>query len=137
MVCVHCGQETKVVNSRLQSRLNQVWRRRKCLACGAIFTTEEKIDYASSWVVRSRSGKLSPFSRDKLLVSLFRSLGHRKNALNSAAGLTDTIMNKLMPLVQKGALDSSQIAQTAQVALNRFDKAASVHYQAFHASSRS
>jgi hypothetical protein len=31
-----------------------------------------------------------------------------------------------------GAVSSRDIAQVAQVALNRFDKAASVHYQSFH-----
>ena len=134
MVCIHCSGNTQVVNSRPQRRSNQVWRRRRCLTCGAIFTTEETIQHASSWAVRgaSASGRLRPFSRDKLLVSLLRSLQHRKDALDNAAALVDTSMNKLAPQAQNGVLTSSQIAQTVQVALNRFDKAASVHYQAFH-----
>lgn len=132
MVCMHCGEKTHVINSRPQRRLNQVWRRRKCLSCGAIFTTEESVQYASSWAVRSSSGRLSPFSRDRLLFSLVRSLQHRKDALSSASSLTDTVLHKLRPLGADGTVDASVIAQTAQVALNRFDKAASVHYQAFH-----
>jgi transcriptional repressor NrdR len=132
MVCIQCGGETAVTNSRHQKRLNQVWRRRHCKSCGAIFTTEESASYGGSWTVQGHSGTLSPFSRDKLLLSLHRSLQHRKSALNDASALADTVIKKLSGLAKEGRLESQQIKQAAQVALNRFDKAASVHYAAFH-----
>lgn len=132
MVCIQCGGETAVSNSRHQKRLNQVWRRRLCKSCGSVFTTEESADYAGSWAVQSHSGTISPFSRDKLLLSLHRSLQHRKSALNDASALTDTVIKKLSNSIKEGRLESQQIKQAAQVALNRFDKAASVHYAAFH-----
>ena len=69
MVCLQCGSETKVVNSRLQKRSNQVWRRRQCSSCQSIFTTQETADYSSIWLVKHSSGKLVPFSRDKLFLS--------------------------------------------------------------------
>jgi len=112
--------------------LNQIWRRRKCLQCGAIFSTEETATYAGAWAVRSPSGALQPFSRDKLLLSLHRSCQHRKTALSDASALTDTVIKKLLNSVQDGVVDSQAVLQISQVALNRFDKAASVHYQAFH-----
>ena len=132
MVCIQCGGETSVSNSRHQKRLNQVWRRRLCKKCGAVFTTEESADYGGSWAVQGRSGTLSPFSRDKLLLSLHRSLQHRKNAVQDASALADTVIKKLSSLVTGGRLESQQITHAVQVALNRFDKAASVHYAAFH-----
>jgi transcriptional repressor NrdR len=132
MVCLHCGSETQVVNSRPQQRSNQVWRRRQCHKCGAVFTTTETAQYGGSWAVRSKSGRLSPFSRDKLFVSLYKSCGHRKTALNDASALADTVINKLAGLVSGGTVDSKAVAQVVQVALNRFDKAASSHYQVFH-----
>jgi transcriptional regulator NrdR family protein len=132
MVCIQCGGETTVSNSRHQKRLNQVWRRRHCKSCGAVFTTEELASYGGSWAVQSHSGGLSPFSRDKLLLSLHRSLQHRKNALNDASALADTVIKKLSALVNGGQIESQQIVHAVQVALNRFDKAASVHYAAFH-----
>jgi len=73
-----------------------------------------------------------PFNRDKLLLSLYRSLEHRPKSLVDAAALTDTVINKLRFLTTGGLLATKQITQTAQVALNRFDKSASVHYQANH-----
>lgn len=75
---------------------------------------------------------LQPFNRDKLFLSLYNSLQHRPTALADAAGITDTVIKKLLTTVQLGLLQPSQIIQAATVALHRFDTAASVHYQAFH-----
>ncbi|HEY5442499.1 MAG TPA: ATP cone domain-containing protein [Candidatus Saccharimonadales bacterium] len=88
---------------------------------------------ATAWAVRHPSGRIEPFSRDKLLLSLYKSCEHRKTALSDAGSLTDTVMHKLREPAGNGIVDSRQIAQAAQVALNRFDKAASVSYKAFHA----
>jgi transcriptional repressor NrdR len=132
MVCVHCGSNTRVTNSRHQKRLNQIWRRRLCKTCGAVFTTEETASYNRSWVVLSPSGALIPFSRDKLLLSLHRSLQHRPEALSDASALADTVIKKLLTIVNDGRLETQRIRTTVQVALNRFDQAASTHYAAFH-----
>lgn len=98
-----------------------------------VFTTEETVDYSGVWTVRNQAGALEPFSRDRLLTSLLRSLQHRKTALADATGLTETIISKLAAQVQHGTLQSTQIIRVTQVALNRFDGAASVSYQAYHA----
>jgi transcriptional regulator NrdR family protein len=80
------------------------------------------------------AGRYEPFSRDKLLLSLYKSCEHRKDALSDAASLTDTVIKKLLTQVQNGVINRTHIIQVVQVALNRFDKAASVHYTAFHKS---
>lgn len=133
MVCVHCGGKTAVTNSRHQKNANQVWRRRSCQNCGAVFTTEESAAYSGAWAVQSPSGAISPFSRDKLLLSVYESLKHRPEALNDAAGVTATVIHKLSGVAQDGRLDARSIQNAAQVALHRFDKAASAHYELFHA----
>jgi len=132
MVCIHCGAKTHVINSRGQKRHNQIWRRRACFACNAVFTTSEAAVYEAAWVVLLRNGALQPFSRDKLFLSLYESCKHRKTALADASALTDTVIKRLSQLVQSGRLEARTIAHSAQVALHRFDTAASVHYQAFH-----
>jgi transcriptional regulator NrdR family protein len=132
MVCVHCGHNTRVVNTREQKRSNQVWRRRQCETCKAVFTTEEAVVYQGSWTVRSSACVVRPFSRDKLFISLYESCQHRSTALNDAAGLTDTVIKKTGGQIKDGVVSRRSLVQTAQVALNRFDEAASVHYQAFH-----
>jgi transcriptional repressor NrdR len=135
MVCIHCGSDTKVTNSRPQKRLNQVWRRRECLNCGAIFTTSESAAYEAVWAVKNSKSKLEPFSRDKLFLSLHKSLGHRPTAILDASGLTDTVMRKLATQITDGLIERTQIVVTSQVVLNRFDKSASTHYAAFHRNS--
>lgn len=132
MVCLACASPTNVVNSRLQKRSNQVWRRRLCSNCSMIFTTEEVVDYDSSWRVESKSNKLLPFSRDRLLLSLYSSCSHRRNALSDASALVSTIIRKLSLEAESGVLSSDSIKQITLVTLNRFDKVASVHYQAHH-----
>ena len=132
MVCIQCGGKTQVSNSRPQRRSNQVWRRRECLDCKTVFTTEESIQYGGIWRVLGQNGRLQAFSRDKLLLSIYRSCEHRKDALADASGLTNTIISKLSTGVSNGVVQTSVIVQVAQVALNRFDQAASVHYRAHH-----
>jgi transcriptional regulator NrdR family protein len=132
MVCIQCGSETQVINSRHQKRSNQVWRRRRCTSCKSVFTTLEGAEYALAWQVRKDKGRIEPFSRDKLFLSVWNSLQHRKTALSDASSLTDTVLKKLLGEVEDATLNSPMISRAAFVALNRFDKAAATHYQAFH-----
>ncbi len=132
MVCIQCSAKTQVINSRPQKRRNQTWRRRQCSACHTIFSTIETTDYSAVWAVKQASGAIMAFNRDKLLLSIYQSCQHRPNALIDASDLTDTSIYKLRTVASNGQLSAKQIARTVQVALNRFDKVASVHYQAFH-----
>jgi len=116
----------------LQKRANRVWRRRQCLHCQAVFTTEEAVQYGGAWAVEGPKGRPKPFSRDKLLLSLYNSLGHRKTALADAGHLADTVIKKLAGQFEGGALTAATIRRTAQVALALCDKAAGVHYEAHH-----
>ena len=132
MVCIQCGENTQVTNSRLQRRNNHIWRRRRCTRCGSVFTTSEVPDYGKAWRVHSPSGRLTAFSRDKLLLSLYDSCQHRSSALEDASGLAETVIRKLQGSVKDGIIESKVIVQTTLVALNRFDKAAGVRYDALH-----
>lgn len=133
MVCHICGGETAVINSRPQVRSNSVWRRRRCILCDTVVSTSETIDYTKSIVVRPRTTKqLEPFSRDRLFLSLHKSLGHRNSALTDAAGLCTTITTKSITRAHNGVLDADTIMQVTVVALSRFDSLAAQHYQAMH-----
>lgn len=132
MVCIQCGADTQVSNSRLQKRVNHVWRRRKCSNCGLVFTTTEETDLRGSVTVRDRDGRLAPFSRDRLLLSIHASLQHRPAAASDATALADTIIARLLVQMQHSVIEDTSIVNTVAVVLSRFDKAAAVHYQAFH-----
>jgi transcriptional repressor NrdR len=132
MVCIYCGSPTKVTNSRPQKRLLQVWRRRACTQCGALFTTNEIVDLTTSLSVRLSGGRPRPFSRDKLFVSILRSVGHRDEPLDDANGLTATIISKIIQSTTEAFVEPSQIIAIALDTLQRFDAAAAIQYKAYH-----
>ncbi len=131
MVCLHCGSETKVNNSRHQKKRNQVWRRRECLECHALFTTEEIVQFSNSLRVLNNS-KMSVFSRDKLFLSIYESCKHRKRAITDATSLTESVIARLISQHSNGNIDSDSIVQITLVILNRFDKVSAIHYQSYH-----
>lgn len=86
----------------------------------------------SSWAVSGPDRQLKPFSRDKLYLSVFKSCGHRPDAVDDAGMICDTIIKKLAGQTINGVLPSDRIKQLALVALSRFDKAAGMNYSAYH-----
>jgi transcriptional regulator NrdR family protein len=141
MVCIYCSEETQVVNSRLQRRSNQTWRRRRCLGCESVFTTLEGADYASSLSFRTsqNTGKigtsktsLCSFQRDILFVSILESCKHRKTATEDATALTGTVLGRLRPLMTGAIIDRDDVVTITLSVLKKFDRAAAVHYAAFH-----
>lgn len=131
MVCIYCKGKTSVANSRPQKRTNSIWRRRSCTVCGSVFTSLESVDLAGSIIVRRNKG-VEPFSRDKLLLSVYDSLRHRKTAITDAEGLLNTILSKLYAQLTTAVIDRDDIVRITSTVLGRFDKAAATHYSAFH-----
>ena len=66
MKCPFCGNEdTQVKDSRSTEDNSAIRRRRFCSACGARFTTFERIQLRELTIIK-KSGKKVPFDRDKL-----------------------------------------------------------------------
>ena len=66
MKCPFCGNiDTQVKHSRATEDNSAIRRRRFCSACGARFTTFERIQLRELTVLK-KSGKKVPFDRDKL-----------------------------------------------------------------------
>jgi transcriptional regulator NrdR family protein len=133
MVCIYCGSETNIYNSRHQKRSNQVWRRHRCLKCRAVFTSLESVDYANVLRVDLK-GDLRPFLTDLLYTEVLLALSDRKNAYMEAREITNTIIKALMQLPSHPLFKPSDISQAAAVVLERFDKRAWHRYAAEHPS---
>lgn len=133
MVCVYCGSDTEVTNSRIQKRSNQVWRRRQCKACRAIFTTHEAIDLSTTLLVAS-GGSATPFLPDKLYTELLLALQDHKAPYVAAREVTTTIINALVKLPDKPLYQTQQISQETAKVLKRFDRRAYLRYVAEHSS---
>ncbi len=132
MVCIYCGGETNVTNSRRQKRNNQVWRRRKCKACGAIFTSHETIDLSCALMVDS--GRPTPFISDMLFTEVLLALQDRKDCYLAAREVTSTVIRELLKLPTSPKIDPKQISQATSKVLRRLDKRAHLRYVAEHPS---
>lgn len=132
MVCIYCNSKTAVINSRSSSKTNTTWRRRSCKQCRAIFTTRESPDLESSLRVSTASGHLKPFLRDKLFLSVFLSLSHRKTALTDATSLTDTILNTMLTRNGSGMVQSTELIEITSIIIKHFDQAAYTYYATHH-----
>jgi transcriptional repressor NrdR len=133
MVCIYCGGDTKVTNSRLQRRNNQVWRRRECLACQSVFTTHEAVELESTLSVE-QNGQLKPFMPDLLLKELITALSHRKDVYTASREVLGTIVRQLLTLPQKPRYNRQDISMAAAKVLKRFDRQAYLRYVADHPS---
>lgn len=77
MRCPFCGNEdTQVKDSRPSEDGTAIRRRRLCSACGARFTTFERVQLRELTVVK-KSGRRVPFDRDKLMRSVSMALRKR------------------------------------------------------------
>jgi transcriptional repressor NrdR len=133
MVCVYCGNDTGVINSRWQKRSNQVWRRRQCLTCQSVFTTHEQIELESVLSVE-RNGQTQAFMPDLLLNELMMALKDRKDVYTASREVLSTIVRRLLSLPQKPLFKPADISKTTAEVLKRFDKQAYLRYVADHPS---
>lgn len=133
MVCIYCTGETRVSNSRLQKRSNQIWRRRTCNSCSAVFTTTELPQLHTSLLVEKPSGVFEPFIREKLYISLLQALKGRPGAYLQAAELSTTVIASLLREHPAAAsIPRSKIINKASLVLKRFNRQAYMRYIAEH-----
>lgn len=72
MKCGKCQEtDTKVIESRDVAEGEAIRRRRACIKCGHRFTTYERLERPQLIVIKN-DGTRELFSRDKLLVGLYR-----------------------------------------------------------------
>lgn len=126
MKCVFCGSElSKVVDKRAVGSSGEIRRRRECLKCKKRYTTYERAVVAEL-VVLKRDGRREPFSSEKLLSGLIKSLEKCPNA-GKAAAIATKIEVKLRA---KGAneVTSKAIGQMVLLELKKVDKIAYLRF---------
>jgi len=125
MDCPYCGYpDSKVIDSR---EVNEgIRRRRQCLSCGARFTTYERMQPASLFVVK-KDGRREEFNRDKLLIGIRRACEKRPLPTGTVDKLVDDIEAELYHL-GKPEIPSAVIGDMVMERLKSLDYIAYIRF---------
>jgi transcriptional repressor NrdR len=127
MKCPFCGsEETQVKDSRPAEDSAAIRRRRACPACGARFTTFERVQLREITVLKT-DGRRVPFDREKLARSVRVALRKRPVDEDRIERLVNSIQRRLetegeteIPSRKIGELLMESLRELDQVAYVRF-----------------
>lgn len=127
MRCPFCSHEdSQVKDSRPTDDGTAIRRRRQCEACGARFTTFERIQLREIWVAKSE-GRREPFERDKLARSV--GIACRKRPIDPAK------LEKLISGIQRrletsgeNEVSAKQIGEMVMEGLKGLDSVAYIRF---------
>ncbi len=127
MHCPFCKHEdTQVKDSRPSEDGSSIRRRRHCPACGARFTTFERVQLRELMVTKS-SGERKAFDRDKVTRSMMVAL--RKRPINEEA--VEMAINRIVQKLEaesEGDITSKRIGELVMKELKKMDVIAYVRY---------
>lgn len=127
MQCPFCGgAESQVKDSRPVDDNDAIRRRRVCVACGARFSTLERIQLRELQVIKG-SGLKEPFKREKLYRSLAIALRKRPIDDEVVARVTNSIIRQLESLGESD-ISSHDIGRFSMEMLQELDQVAFVRY---------
>ena len=127
MRCPYCANpDTQVKDSRPTEDNSAIRRRRFCSACGARFTTFERIQLRELSVVK-KNGQRIPFDRDKIARSLLTACRKRPVDEERIDRIVNSIQRRLESLGE-AEVASSTIGEMVMEALQGLDKVAYVRF---------
>lgn len=127
MRCPFCGNDdTQVKDSRPTEDNTSIRRRRFCPACGARFTTFERVQLRELTVLK-KTGKRVPFDRDKLARSIQIALRKRPIDPERVERLTTGIVRRLESMGES-EIPSDVIGEMVMDALANVDQVAYVRF---------
>ena len=127
MKCPFCGHlESQVKDSRPSEDGAAIRRRRLCPECGGRFTTFERVQLRELTIVK-RSGRRSPFDREKLVRSISLAMQKRPVDPERVDRMVNGIVRQLESLGET-ELPSSAVGEMAMKALKALDDVAYVRY---------
>lgn len=127
MRCPFCGHlESQVKDSRPSEDGAAIRRRRLCPQCGGRFTTFERVQLRELTILK-RSGRRTPFDREKLLRSVQVSLNKRPVDQERIEQMVSGIVRQLESSGES-EIPSSVLGEAVMSALKQTDKVAYVRY---------
>jgi transcriptional repressor NrdR len=131
MECPYCHRPVTIVtNSRPTRDNSQIWRRRRCWHCKALFTTHEIIDL-SHLVVIKKSGQPEMYNRMKLYTGLYRAtVSKTANRAKKVDRVTLEVEREILFLKQK-RIKSEIIGDTVLNKLKKVDTGMFLRFLAY------
>ncbi|MGD0780384.1 MAG: transcriptional regulator NrdR [Dehalococcoidales bacterium] len=125
MNCPFCGYyDSKVIDSRDVN--DGIRRRRQCLRCDLRFTTYERLQRASLFVIK-KDGRREEFDHEKLLAGIRKACDKRPLASGAVEKMVDEIEGELyqsghaeVPSSHVGDLVMAKLKKTDHIAYIRF-----------------
>jgi transcriptional repressor NrdR len=127
MRCPFCGnEESQVKDSRPSEDGAAIRRRRLCPSCGGRFTTFERVQLRELVIVK-RSGRRTPFDRDKLMRSIAIATRKRPIDPDRLEQMVSKIVRQLESMGET-ELPSSTVGGLVMQGLKELDDVAYVRY---------
>ena len=127
MRCPFCSNaDTQVKDSRATEDNSAIRRRRICVDCGGRFTTFERVQLRELMVLK-RSGRRTPFDRDKLARSVSIALRKRPVDAERVERMVSGIVRQLESLGES-EIKSEQIGELVMEGLRNLDDVAYVRF---------
>ena len=127
MRCPFCGHaESQVKDSRPSEDSAAIRRRRVCAECGGRFTTFERVQLRELTVVK-RSGRRTPFDREKLVRSIAIAIRKRPIDAERSDRMVSAIVRQLESWGETD-IPSSVVGEMVMKALKGLDEVAYVRY---------
>ena len=127
MRCPFCGKpDSQVKDSRPTEDSSAIRRRRVCLACNFRFTTFERVQLRELTILK-RSGRRTPFERDKLARSIAVAIRKRPIEPERVERMISTIVRQLESMGET-ELPSSVVGELVMKQLKSLDDVAYVRY---------
>src|SRR5215813_12292592 len=127
MRCPYCGStNTQVKDSRPSEDHTTIRRRRVCADCGGRYTTFERVQLRELTVLK-RSGRRTPFDRDKLMRSVQIALRKRPVEPERIERMVSGIVRRLESMGEN-EVASSSIGELVMEGLKQLDDVAYVRF---------
>ena len=127
MKCPFCGSDdTQVKDSRPTEDNTAIRRRRSCTACGARFTTFERVQLREMTVVKS-GGRREPLDRDKIARSMNIALRKRSVEPERIERAITGIVRRLESSGQT-EVTAKQVGELVMDALSQLDQVAYIRF---------
>lgn len=125
VICPYCGYlETKVIDSRDVN--DGIRRRRQCLRCDSRFTTYERLQQASLFVIK-KDRRREEFDRQKLLAGIRKACEKRPLHAGTVENLVDDIEAELYQLGRTEIL-TSDVGDMVMARLKKLDHIAYIRF---------